>query len=96
MFPSTGTSGLAGIIRSGKARALAVTQPSAVFPNLPTVAASGLPGYESGAGYAMFAPAKTPPAVISRLNQEVVRTLTSADVKEKFLNMGLEVIASSP
>ena len=85
-------------IRSGRLRALAVTsaQPSALAPGLPTVAASGLPGYESISIYGIFAPAKTPATIITRLNQEMVRILNKADVKEKFLNSGVEPVGSSP
>ena len=67
-----------------------------MFPVLPTVAASGLPGYESGAGYAIFAPAKTSTPIITRLHQEIARTLNGADVKNRLLILGLEVVASSP
>ena len=67
-------------IKSGRLRALAVTsaQPSALAPGLPTVAASGLPGYESVSMMGMFAPAKTPATIINRLNQEIVRVLNRA------------------
>ena len=85
-------------VKSARVRALAVTTvaPSAIFPGLPTVAASGLPGYESAAPYGLFAQAKTPDAIIRRLNQESVRFLHTADAKEKFLSAGAEVVASSP
>ena len=84
--------------RSGKLRALAVTskQPSALAPGVPTVTATGLPGYESISIDAMYVPAKTPNAIINRLNQELVRVLNRADVREKLLNAGLEVVGSSP
>lgn len=79
-------------------RALAVTsaQPSVLAPGLPTVAASGLPGYESVSLHVIFAPLKTPPAIINRLNQEMAHILRQADVKEKFLNIGVETVGSSP
>jgi len=60
------------------------------------VAASGLPGYESGTITGLFAPAKTPGAAINRLNQSVVRVLHTPDVKEKILATGVDVTASSP
>ncbi len=84
-------------IKSGKVKALAIAraQPSARFPGLPTVAES-VPGFEPVAPSAYFAPAKTPAAIISRLNQEIVRALNQADVKEKLANTGAEVIGSSP
>jgi tripartite-type tricarboxylate transporter receptor subunit TctC len=94
---STAT-GAAPHLASGKLRALAVTsaQPSALFPGVPTIAASGLPGFEALTMTAVFAPAKTPAPVINRLNQEIVRTLNQPEAKEKFLNIGVEVAASSP
>jgi tripartite-type tricarboxylate transporter receptor subunit TctC len=84
-------------VKTGKLRALAVAsaQPSALFPGLPTVAAT-LPGYESGSPFAMYAPAKTPATLINRLNREVVKVLGQTDVKEKFFNLGSETVGSSP
>jgi tripartite-type tricarboxylate transporter receptor subunit TctC len=77
---------------------LAVTsaEPSALIPGLPTVAASGLPGYEAVVMTGMFAAANTPTAIINRVNQESVRALNQADVKDRFFNIGVEVVASSP
>ena len=85
-------------VKSGRLRALAVTtsEPSALLPGLPTVAASGMPGYEMASPLAMFAPAKTPVTLINRLNQEIVRVLNQADVKEKLFNAGQEIVGSSP
>jgi tripartite-type tricarboxylate transporter receptor subunit TctC len=84
-------------VKSGKLRALGVTsaEPSALTPGLPTIAAAGLPGYESTQMYGMFAPAKTRAAVIERLNQEAVRVLNQAAVKEKLFNLGVEAVGSS-
>jgi tripartite-type tricarboxylate transporter receptor subunit TctC len=85
-------------IKSGRLRALAVTtaQPSALFPGLPTMAASGLPGFDAGLVIGMFAPAKTPAAIIHRLNQETARLLNRPDVKQKFLDTGIEAVGNSP
>jgi tripartite-type tricarboxylate transporter receptor subunit TctC len=85
-------------IKSGKLRALAVTgpKPSALFPGLPTVAASGVPGYESAASFGLFAPAKTPAPVIARLNQAISQVLNTPDIREKLFNSGMEIVASSP
>ena len=96
MFPNTPS--VAPHVKSGKMRALAVTgsQPSALVPGLATVTASGLPGYEAISIDAVYAPAKTPAAIISRLNQEIVRLLNRPEVKEKLLNVGVEVVASTP
>ncbi|HYH43557.1 MAG TPA: tripartite tricarboxylate transporter substrate binding protein [Burkholderiales bacterium] len=84
--------------KSGKLRPLAICslQPSALAPGIPTVAAAGFAGIESGSIYGMFAPAKTPPAVIARLNQEIVRALSRPDLKERFLNLGIEALGNTP
>lgn len=84
-------------IKSGRLRAVAVTsvEPSVLAPGLPTVAASGVPGYESIIIFGIFAPAKIPAALAGKLNQDIVRALTKAEMREKFLNAGMEVVASS-
>ena len=89
---------VAPYIKSGRVKALAVTsaKPTALAPGLPTVSASGLPGYESVSTIGMFAPARTPMTIINRINQEVVRAVTTADVKEKFFNAGVEAAGSTP
>ncbi len=96
MFLSPGA--VTALIKSGKLRALAVTgtAPSALFPGLPTVATSGVPGYESSAYFGLFAPAKTPAAIIARVNQEVARTLNAPDAKARLFDAGMEVVAGSP
>ena len=86
-------------VKSGKLRALAVSslQRSALVTELPTISESGLAGYESGSAVVIFAPAKTPSAIISRLNQEIVRFLNHPETKQKFLaEAGADIIASSP
>ena len=85
-------------VKSGKLKALAVTsaEPSAMAPGLPTVAASGVPGYEAVGLFGLLAPAKTPAAIINRLNQEVVRFVNRPEVKERYLNAGLETVGNSP
>ena len=95
-FPGLGS--VAAHIKSGKVRALAVTssQPSALAPGLPTVAASGVPGYESTSILGIFAPAKTPATVIDLLNQEIVRVLHKADVKKRFFSSGAQAVGNSP
>ncbi|MBI3938454.1 MAG: tripartite tricarboxylate transporter substrate binding protein [Betaproteobacteria bacterium] len=96
MFANSGS--VVPQLNSGRLRALAVTsaQPSALVPGLPTVAASGLPGFESVTIIGMFAPAGTPAELIERLNQEIVRVLNRVDVKEKFFRIGVEAVSSSP
>jgi tripartite-type tricarboxylate transporter receptor subunit TctC len=85
-------------VKADKLKALAVTsaQPSELVPGLPTVAASGLPGYEAVTIIGIFALADTPSAVIGRLNQEMVRVLQRSDIKEKFFGAGVETIGSTP
>ena len=91
-------SGAGPHVNSGRLRALAVTgaEPSPLAPGLPTVAASGVPGYEVVSRTVILAPAQTPAAIISQLNREIVRFLTRADVKEKLLDSGVQAIGSSP
>lgn len=95
MFPTAGA--VTPHVRAGRVRALAVTsaEPTALFPGVPTVAAS-LPGYESISIYGVFAPAKTPRTIIDKLNEEIVRFLNRADVKEKFFNAGMETVGGPP
>jgi tripartite-type tricarboxylate transporter receptor subunit TctC len=85
-------------VKMGKLRVLAVgsAKPSVFFPGVPTVAESGLSGYEAVASYAVFAPARTPAALLTRLNQEIVSVLHTADLKEKFFNTTTDVIGSTP
>ena len=85
-------------VKSGRLKALAITslQPSGVAPEVPTVAASGLPGYEIAAIFCVFAPAGTSTAVITRLNQEIVPVLRTPEVKERFVITGSDVVAGSP
>jgi tripartite-type tricarboxylate transporter receptor subunit TctC len=96
LFPTAGSGG--PYVKSGRLRGLAVTsaQPSALFPDLPTVAATGLPGYESITILGVLVRANTPATVIKVLQPEIVRFITRPDVKEKFFNTGAEVVGSSP
>ena len=94
----TSAASASSFVKTGKLRALAVTsaKPSELAPGLPPIASEGLPGYELISTYGVFAPAKTPAAVISRLNQGIVKSLQTADLKEKFFKTGAEIVASSP
>ena len=86
-------------VKSGRLKALGVTsaEPSAVLPGVPTISASGLPGYESVLHTGLFAPAKTPAAIITRLNRDIVRYLGTPEAKELFLRTGgSEVVANKP
>jgi tripartite-type tricarboxylate transporter receptor subunit TctC len=85
-------------IKSGKLRSLAVTtaQRSSFFPEVPTMNEGGVRGYEFSTWYGLLVPARTPKAIIDRLNAEVRNALTSSLVAEQFLAQGLEPAASSP
>jgi tripartite-type tricarboxylate transporter receptor subunit TctC len=85
-------------IKAGRLRALGVTtaRPSPILPGTPTVAAAGLPGFESVSTNGVFAPAKTPPAIVERLNREINNVLARADIREKFLNVGMELVGGTP
>ncbi len=85
-------------IKSGKVRALAITtaETSALAPGLPTVSASGLPGYESLSITGIFALAGTPEPIVRRLNQEMVRFVRTSDAKERFLAYSQVAVGSSP
>ena len=85
-------------VKSGRLKALAVTSAdtSVLAPGLPTVSASGLPGYESIQIYGAFVPAGTPSALIVRLNQDISRFLALPAAKEKFFNIGSETVNTSP
>jgi tripartite-type tricarboxylate transporter receptor subunit TctC len=95
-FPTI-TSGLPQV-RAGKLRALGVTskQRSAVVPEVPTIAESGLPGYEASTWYGMLAPAATPAPIVGKLNRQMIDVLKLADVREKLLAQGLEPVGNTP
>ena len=85
-------------VNSGRLKGLAVTsaRPSALAPGLPPIAASGVPGYDFVSPFGIFAPAGTPQPIVSKLNEEIVRVLKSADMKEKLFKRGLEAVGSTP
>lgn len=85
-------------VKSGRLRALAITgaQRSPAAPDLPTVAESGLPGYQAYAWNGLLAPAGTPPAVISRLSEELKTALSQHAVQERFGAQGFTATWASP
>jgi len=85
-------------VRAGRLRALAVTslERSVLFPDLPTMAAAGLPGFESVSLHGVFAPANTPASVVNLLNGAIIRVLARNDVRERFLASGVETVAGPP
>jgi tripartite-type tricarboxylate transporter receptor subunit TctC len=78
--------------KSGRLRALAVTSTtrSRIVPDLPTVNESGLPGYEYSGWYGLWVPAKTPDAVVKKINEEFNRALKDTALREHFLAVGIE------
>jgi tripartite-type tricarboxylate transporter receptor subunit TctC len=85
-------------IRSGRVRLVAVTSPTRVeqFPDTPTIAEAGVPGYDSRGWFGYLAPAGTPPKIVALLNKEINRAMMMPDVREKLNNIGLTVVAETP
>ena len=85
-------------IAAGKIKAIAIStgQRSELAPNIPTLAESGMPGFELVAWNAMFAPAKTPPEIVKRLHEEAARALADADLKARLLKLGFEPGKGTP
>jgi tripartite-type tricarboxylate transporter receptor subunit TctC len=85
-------------VKSGRVRALAVSGPrrSPLFPDLPTIAESGLPGYETVAWGGVIGPAKLPKAIITKLNREIVAALKSEAVRKRFAELDTETDGSTP
>jgi tripartite-type tricarboxylate transporter receptor subunit TctC len=83
--------------RAGKLRAIATTGPkrTPVAPDIPTVAESGVPGYEVTTFYGMSAPARTPRAVLDRLHSETVRVLNAEDVRERLRGLGADPVGNT-
>ncbi len=85
-------------VQSGRIKAFAITskERSPSFPEVPTVAESGLPGYEAENWYALLAPAGTPPAIVNRLNSELKKILTSPDVVKEIAKEGGRAVGDTP
>jgi tripartite-type tricarboxylate transporter receptor subunit TctC len=96
MFGTAGS--VAPHVKSGRLRPIAVTslEPSPLAPGLPTIASAGLPGYESISIYGVYAPARTPQPIIRQLNEAIVAVLNTPEVKERFVNVGVETVGSTP
>ena len=90
--------GLIGFVRGGKLKALAIAAPkrSPLLPDVPTLDEQGILGVESNNWYALFAPAKTPPARIDELNKAVRRVLTTEPYRTRLLDSGTEPMPGSP
>lgn len=84
-------------VKAGKLRVLAVLSPnrSPIYPDAPTIAESGYPGFEASVWYGFIAPANTPKAIVSRLHDEVQKALQSKEVRDRLANAGGEVLPGS-
>ena len=85
-------------IASGKLRPIGLTtiKRSKSLPGVPTIAESGLPGYDVTPWFAVFLPANTPKSIVKKLNMALVSSMESAEIKDKFENIGAEPVGSSP
>ncbi len=85
-------------IKTGRLRGLVVStiKRSAAAPELPTIAESGYPGFDSPGWYGFMAPAKTPPAIITTLNREFVAALRLQDVRDRLIGSGLDPVGDTP
>jgi tripartite-type tricarboxylate transporter receptor subunit TctC len=86
------------LIRDNRMRALGVTSPKrvSVLPELPTIAESGLKGFRSDSWGAIYAPARTPRAIINKLNREMVAALNLPEVQKTMRNLGAEPAPTTP
>jgi len=84
-------------VRSGRLKVLAVLSPNrtAIFPDVPTIAESGFPGFEASVWYGLVAPAATPRPVVTRLHAEVQKALATQEVRDRMTQVGGEVIPGS-
>ena len=85
-------------IKSGRLRPVAVTSArrSPAAPEIPTIAESGLPGYEAISWYGVLAPARTPPQIVARLHEVLVSAIRAPDMQEKLAAQGLELVGNTP
>jgi tripartite-type tricarboxylate transporter receptor subunit TctC len=96
MFPNAGAA--MAQVKAGKLRALAAgsLKPSPLAPGVPTIAESGYPGFEAVGSFGIFGPAKLPAEMVRRVNDEAVRVVRSADVKEKLFAAGIDPAGTAP
>ena len=85
-------------VRSGRLRALGVSSArrAAGAPEIPTIAEAGVRGYELNSWQGFFAPAGTPPAIIQRLNAEIVRVLNNREIRDQLVAQGFDIVGSAP
>ena len=98
VFVSSSLVSQIGFVRDGRLRAIATTgaKRTRLAPAVPTVSESGLPGFDVTAWHGVLAPAKTPPAIIAKLNREIVRILELPDVQETLLAEGGDITPTTP
>ena len=92
-----GLATVTSLVKGGKLRLLAVTTRNRLpqFPDVPTISESALPGFEFNSWFAMMAPARTPKAIVARLNEEILKALADPEVRERFTAQGLSIRGSS-
>ena len=85
-------------VKSGRVRALAISSDrrSPLWPDLPTIAEAGVPGYESGASYGLVTPARTPAVVVRKLNADVAKILGESDLRARLAGHGMDIAAGTP
>jgi tripartite-type tricarboxylate transporter receptor subunit TctC len=95
-FPASGS--VVEFVKNKRLRVIGVTSTKRMvnFPDVPTVAEAGVPGYESLATVGLFAPAKTPAAIVTRLNREVNAAFNRSDVRDRIVNEGQEIGGGTP
>ena len=86
------------MVLDNRIRAVAVTSKnrSKLLPDVPSIAESGYPGFEAVAWHGILAPAKTPPTIVKKLNQEIAKALKDPELSQRFAKDGLEIVASTP
>ncbi len=86
------------LVRSGQLRALGVTTAArvATAPEIPTIAESGVPGYDTSSWFAFFVPAKTPPEIIAKMHTDTVAVLAEPRIRAKLDTLGVVVVGSTP
>jgi tripartite-type tricarboxylate transporter receptor subunit TctC len=94
----TGIPSVIAHIKSGRVRPIGVTTThrNSALPEVPTIAESGVPGYDVSPWFGVLAPVRTPPSLVSRLNAEIVKVLKTPAVRERFAGLGVEGVGSTP
>jgi tripartite-type tricarboxylate transporter receptor subunit TctC len=89
---------LSPFIRNGTLRGLGVTSSkrSALFPELPTLAETGVPRFHAVGWFGVFTAAKTPPAIVTRLNAEISAIMKEAEMRERLLAQGAQALSGTP